>query len=124
MISRQGFGFKYVNTVEESNLRNFLERPSPKATDDRYGNYTESQIFFVTVTRLDSDYNKYIEINIVRKTSNDCDANVITTTHRLYPSMVRYNLFLQGQNGTFLASDWQSDDVVQLLYVSSHAHKA
>lgn len=114
LIFRQGFGFRYVNTLNQSDSYLYLKRPS--------ANYSESPIFNVTTSA--SDDNKYIKVGIVRKASNDCDTNVITTTHHLHPSTVKYDLFLEGQNATFQTSNWQNDSVVQLLYVSSHENEA
>ncbi|KAK3490539.1 uncharacterized protein B0T23DRAFT_405376 [Neurospora hispaniola] len=108
-LSVEGFGFQYVNTLNQSNLHHFLERPST--------NYSQNHILNVTTHAI--NVNEYIEVNVVRKASNDCDANVITTTHHLYPSTVKYKLFLQGQKATFSTSDWQNDEVVQLLGAAS-----
>ncbi|KAK3487070.1 hypothetical protein B0T13DRAFT_491899 [Neurospora crassa] len=108
-LSVEGFGFEYVNRYNQSDLYLYLKRPP--------AGYSESPIFNVTTSA--SDDNKYIKVDIVRKASNDCDTNVITTTHHLFPSTVKYDLFLDGQNATFQTSDWQNDSVVQRLGATS-----
>ncbi|EGO56764.1 hypothetical protein NEUTE1DRAFT_45681 [Neurospora tetrasperma FGSC 2508] len=104
-LSVKGFGFRYVNTANQSNLHNFLERPSP----NKYGTYTVDRIFNVTASA--SNDNKYIEVDILRKASYDCVANLISTTYHLYPSTVEYELSLHGQKATFRTSDWRNDSV-------------
>ncbi|KHE87567.1 hypothetical protein GE21DRAFT_1323046 [Neurospora crassa] len=104
-LSVEGFGFEYVNRYNQSDSYLYLKRPP--------AGYSESPIFNVTTSA--SDDNKYIKVDIVRKASNDCDTNVITTTHHLFPSTVKYDLFLDGQNATFQTSDWQNDSVVRRL---------
>lgn len=106
----QAFGFDYVVESETRTKYQLLGRQPNK------GNQLTTKIFRILPDNTDYERNTIIRVHVIRKTSQGCqDAEVQQSLIHLYPSTVKYQLFLNEGKAKFLNSTWQSDEVVKRL---------
>ncbi|KAK3392633.1 hypothetical protein B0T20DRAFT_360744 [Sordaria brevicollis] len=100
-LTVKALGFNYSEPVVVSNKYKFFERP-PAAMVEK-GDVREINIFEVHTTAVDNG--DHLNVSVSRKTSEGCEAEIVTTSIRLYPSTVEYNLFVHQGEAIFQGND-------------------
>lgn len=97
-----------------SNKYKFFERPPAEKV--KKGEVGEIDIFKVHTTAVDNG--DHLNVSVSRKTSEECEAEILTTSIRLYPSTVEYDLFVHLGEATFRRNNSMTNNsVIERMYV-------
>ncbi|KAK1779427.1 hypothetical protein QBC45DRAFT_450958 [Copromyces sp. CBS 386.78] len=95
--SLTALGFRHSEPVVISHEYDFFQRPSDAKV--KQGDVHGVDIFEVHTTAVGNG--DHLNVSVTRKTSEQCETEVTTTSIRLYPSRVEYDLFVDRGNATF-----------------------
>ncbi|KAK3953909.1 hypothetical protein QBC32DRAFT_337808 [Pseudoneurospora amorphoporcata] len=99
-LTVKALGFRHSEPVLISHEYDFFQRPSDAKV--KQGDVYGVDIFEVHTTAVGNG--DHLNVSVTRKTSEQCETEVTTTSIRLYPSRVEYDLFVDRGNATFVRS--------------------